>query len=134
MSLIYKHIKSIENFEDFPEYGARQLTDLGFSENDLLISCTEGGETPFVIGATEKALEISKRMPFFLYYNKDADLIKVALRSKKIIDNKRVRKGNLFVGPMALSGSTRLQATTIQMLCVGLALLEFENAVEEWEK
>ena len=127
-------IKSIENFEDFPEYGARQLTDLGFSENDLLISCTEGGETPFVIGATEKALEISKRMPFFLYCNKDADLIKVALRSKKIIDNERVIKVNLFVGPMALSGSTRLQATTIQMLCVGLALLEFENAVEEWEK
>ena len=40
-------IKSIENFEDYPDYGARQLVELGFSKNDLLISCTEGGETPF---------------------------------------------------------------------------------------
>jgi N-acetylmuramic acid 6-phosphate etherase len=127
-------IRSIENFEDFPHYGARQLVDLGFSENDLLISCTEGGETPFVIGATERAAEISKRKPFFLYCNEDSSLSRVALRSKRVLNNDSIRKVNLFVGPMALSGSTRLQATTIQMLCVGLALLEFEKASSELEK
>ena len=48
-------IKAIETFEDHPEYGARQLEELGFEDGDLLISPTEGGETPWVIGATERA-------------------------------------------------------------------------------
>ena len=48
-------IRSLEGFEDFPGYGERQLRELGFSENDLLLAITEGGETPFVIGACEAA-------------------------------------------------------------------------------
>ncbi len=116
-------IRSIENFEDFPDYGARQLIELGFAENDLLISCTEGGETPFVIGATEKAMSISKRNPFFLYCNKNEVLARVAARSRKLIKSSKVKKIKLITGPMALSGSTRLQATTVQMLFVGFALL-----------
>src|SRR5690606_5512089 len=48
-------VHSLEGFEDFPDFGARHLMGLGFTKNDLLIACTEGGETPYVIGATEKA-------------------------------------------------------------------------------
>jgi len=44
-------ISSIENFEDFTEYGVRQLIESGFKDGDLLVASTEGGETPFVIGA-----------------------------------------------------------------------------------
>ena len=62
-------VHSLEGFEDYPERGARQLEELGFGPNDLLISSTEGGETPFVIGATERAAEISKWKPYFLYCN-----------------------------------------------------------------
>ena len=51
-------VHAIEGFEDYPEYGAHQLNDLGFAENDLFIGITEGGETPFVIGATEEAAKI----------------------------------------------------------------------------
>ena len=49
----------------------------------MLISTTEGGETPFVIGATEAALSISERTPFFLYCNPDKILIETAERSEK---------------------------------------------------
>src|SRR5204862_6600590 len=48
-------VHSLEGFEDFPEYGARHLRQLGFGRNDLLIGSTEGGETPYVIGAVEEA-------------------------------------------------------------------------------
>ncbi len=58
-------IRSIENFEDFPQFGARQLLETGFKDGDLLIGTTEGGETPFVIGAVEKATQISKSKAFF---------------------------------------------------------------------
>lgn len=36
-------IKSIEDFEDHPEFAEQQLIQLGFKENDLLIGSTEGG-------------------------------------------------------------------------------------------
>ncbi|MBT6324893.1 MAG: SIS domain-containing protein [Bdellovibrionales bacterium] len=120
-------IKSIEKFEDFPEYGAQQLSDLGFKEGDLLIACTEGGETPFVIGATEKAVELSSVKPFFLYCNPDEILCNVAKRSKRIIENSSIVKINFEIGPMALAGSTRMQASTILQLAIGLPLLSFQE-------
>jgi N-acetylmuramic acid 6-phosphate etherase len=120
-------IKAVEQFEDYPEFGAQQLLELGFSAKDLLISTTEGGETPFVIGATEKAAEISHHAPYFLYCNPDKILIELVERSKRVIENDHIRKLNLTVGPMAISGSTRMQATTILMLAVGLAIIHFDQ-------
>jgi N-acetylmuramic acid 6-phosphate etherase len=116
-------IKAIETFEDHPEYGARQLEALGFIEGDLLIATTEGGETPFVIGAAERAAEISTNHPWFLYCNPDEQLIKVAARSKRVIKNRAIHKMNLAVGAMAVSGSTRLQSSTVLMAAIGFAFL-----------
>lgn len=126
-------IHSIEKFEDFPEFGKRQLIELGFKDGDLLISCTEGGETPFVIGATEAATQISKRKPYFLYCNPDAILKEVATRSKNVLENDNIKKINLTVGPMALTGSTRMQSTTILMYAVGLCL-EYFNETNNLEQ
>lgn len=116
-------VHSLEGFEDFPERGAKQLIELGFTENDLLISSTEGGETPFVIGATEKAAEVSKHAPFFLYCNPTFILKEKIERSRKVIDSPKIRCREVFVGPMALSGSTRMQASTVLMLTIGLGML-----------
>jgi N-acetylmuramic acid 6-phosphate etherase len=123
----YALIKSVESFEDKVEYGERQLMELGFTENDLLLSPTEGGETPFVIGATNLAARFSKRSPYFLYCNPDESLFSVQ-RSKEVIENPSIHKVNLTVGPMAISGSTRMQASTVLMLAIGMGLLyEHEN-------
>ncbi len=124
-------IHSIEKFEDFPEYGVRQLVELQFSGNDLLIATTEGGETPFVIGATNFAAENSKHSPYFLYCNPDDILIETVERSKEVILNPKIKKVNLSVGPMALTGSTRMQATTILMYFVGLSLLNAEKNIKD---
>lgn len=115
-------VRSIENFEDHPEFGVRQLMDLGFTANDLLISCTEGGETPFVIGATEHAASFSSRTPYFLFCNETEILATTVERSRRIIENKKIQKICLPTGPMALAGSTRMQATTVLMLAVGSAM------------
>jgi N-acetylmuramic acid 6-phosphate etherase len=121
-------IKSIENFEDRPDFGTRQLLELGFRDGDLLISTTEGGETPFVIGATESAAAHSHRAPYFLYCNPDDILCKHVERSRRVIQNPKIRKINLTVGPMAISGSTRMQASTILMMAVGLAMFGTKSA------
>jgi len=120
-------IRSIENFEDFPKYGARQLVESGFKDGDLLIGSSEGGETAFVIGAVEKAAEVSKRKPFFLYCNPDEILCKVAERSKSIIQNPGVEKIILNVGPMAVTGSTRMQSSTILLAAAGIALFYYKD-------
>ncbi|WP_395746161.1 SIS domain-containing protein [Prosthecobacter sp.] len=120
-------IKAIETFEDHPEYGARQLEELGFINGDLLIASTEGGETPFVIGAAERAAEISTNPPWFLYCNPDEQLVRVAARSRRVIENLAIRKLNLSVGAMAVSGSTRLQASTVLMAAIGFAFLHHRD-------
>lgn len=120
-------IRSVENFEDHPDYGERQLADLGFGRNDLFLGITEGGETPFVIGATLKASERSSRPPFFLYCNPDDLLCRAAERSARVIRDPRVNKINLTAGPMAVAGSTRMQASTVLMAAAGAALLFHER-------
>jgi N-acetylmuramic acid 6-phosphate etherase len=116
-------ISSVENFEDSPDFGVRQLKELGFQQGDLLISTTEGGETPFVIGAVEHAASYSNaRRPFFLYCNPD-DTLKSLERSRRVIESENIEKINLYVGPMSVSGSTRMQASTVLLAAIGMALL-----------
>jgi N-acetylmuramic acid 6-phosphate etherase len=124
-------VHSLEGFEDFPEFGARHLGELGFVSGDLLIGTTEGGETPYVIGAVEAAAQAAGangRAPFFLYCNPRALLIEKVERSRRILLDEKVRSIAVETGPMALTGSTRMQASTVLMLVVGLAL-EFQRDV-----
>lgn len=124
-------VHSLEGFEDYPELGKKHLIELGFGENDLLIASSEGGETPYVIGATEAAAEISKRQAFFLYCNPTAELVERIPRSQSIIENKKVTSIEIFVGSMALSGSTRMQASTALQLGIGWCLLEQEKELSD---
>jgi N-acetylmuramic acid 6-phosphate etherase len=115
-------VHSLEGFEDFPEFGARHLCQLGFGRNDLLIGSTEGGETPYVIGAVEKAAEMSSRAPQFLFCNPQEILLERVERSRRVLTDRRIQSFCLDTGPMALTGSTRMQASTVLMLVIGLAL------------
>jgi len=84
-----------------------------------------------VIGAVEKAVQLSHRKPFFLYCNPDEPLCKAAERSRLVIQNPSIEKINLTVGPMAVTGSTRMQASTILLAAAGIALL-FYNETNEY--
>jgi N-acetylmuramic acid 6-phosphate etherase len=116
-------IRAVENFEDYPEFGARQVADLGLGSGDLFIAITEGGETPSVLGSAQEALRRGATV-FVLYNNPTALLRAHITRSRELIDNPSVTVLDLFTGQMALSGSTRMQATTMEMLVVGAAMEE----------
>ena len=115
-------IKSVEGFEDFTEFGKKQIGDLGVSAKDVVFAITEGGETSFVIGTAWKGLEVGAKV-FFVYNNPDDILCQHVKRSREVIREPRIEKINLTTGPMSITGSTRMQATTIQ-LCVMLTVLE----------
>lgn len=115
-------IKSVESFEDQTFYGHRQLMDLGFRDGDLLIATSEGGETPFVIGSAQKASEVSRQKPYFIYCNPNEQLMGL-VRCEEVFRNDKIKKRSIPVGPMAISGSTRMQASTALMFAVGECLL-----------
>ena len=115
-------IKSVEGFEDFTAFGRKQIRDLGVNAKDVVFAITEGGETSFVIGTAWEGLE-SGAKTYFVYNNPDAVLCETVERSREVIQDARIEKINLTTGPMSITGSTRMQATTIQ-LCVVLTVLE----------
>ncbi len=112
-------IKSLEGFEDHGNYGVKQLLEAGFKDGDLLISATASGESPFILSATEYAAETSVK-PWFLHCNTN-EALKGRIKNH-VIYNPNVISMSLYVGQMALTGSTRMQATTALMLGIGLPL------------
>ncbi len=118
----YALIKSVEGFEDFTAFGRKQITDLGVSSKDVVFAITEGGETSFVIGTAWAGVDAGAKV-YFVYNNPDDILCATVERSREVIQDARIEKINLTTGPMAITGSTRMQATSIQ-LCVLLTVLE----------
>ena len=114
-------IKSVEGFEDFTQFGRRQIADLGVGPRDMVFAITEGGETSFVIGTAWEALEKGADV-VFVYNNPDDVLVATVARSREIIADRRIEKLELTTGPMAISGSTRMQATTIELAVVSTVL------------
>jgi N-acetylmuramic acid 6-phosphate etherase len=130
-------ISSLEGFEDLPLIGRLQLEDHGIKKGDVVVAVTEGGETSSVIGTVLAALEEWKRDEtyspqasrlrlYFVYNNPDDKLMPFA-RSRGVLQEPGITKINLTTGPQAITGSTRMQATTIETFVLGHVL---EDALE----
>jgi N-acetylmuramic acid 6-phosphate etherase len=118
----YALTKSVEGFEDFTAFGKKQINDLGVSARDVVFTITEGGETSFVIGTAWAGVEAGAKV-YFVYNNPDDILCRTVERSREVIEDRRIEKINLTTGPMAIMGSTRMQATSIQLIVL-LTMLE----------
>jgi N-acetylmuramic acid 6-phosphate etherase len=114
-------IKSVEGYEDFPDFGRYQLRERGVQAGDVVVAITEGGETPFVIGTAWEGLDAGAKV-FFVYNNPSELLCRHVKRSREVIEEPRITKLDLTTGPMAITGSTRMQATTAELFVVGSAL------------
>ncbi len=130
-------ISSLEGFEDLPLIGRLQLADRGIRRGDVVVCVTEGGETSSVIGTILAALDEwkengvydpaeTRQKLFFVYNNPDDRLLPFA-RSRRVLEEPGIMKINLTTGPQSITGSTRMQATTIETFVIGCAL---EEAVE----
>lgn len=121
-------ISSLEGFEDLLLIGRLQLEDRKIEKGDVVICVTEGGETSSVIGTILAALdqwkrakeyapeEIRKKL-YFIYNNPDKTLLPFN-RSRIVLEEAAITKINLTTGPQAITGSTRMQATTIETFVV----------------
>ncbi|TAK98446.1 MAG: hypothetical protein EPO07_12020 [Verrucomicrobia bacterium] len=125
-------IKAVEGFEDFTAFGKMQIGDLGVCEKDVVFAITEGGETSFVIGTAWKGVEVGAKV-YFVYNNPDDVLCEHVQRSREVIQDARIEKINLTTGPMGITGSTRMQATSIQ-LAVMVTVLEMVVRELVWDE
>ena len=130
-------ISSLEGFEDLQLIGRLQLHDRGIAKGDVVICVTEGGETSSVIGTVLAALDEWKSEPgydpaesrkdlYFVYNNPDDRLMPFD-RSRSVLTEPGITRINLTTGPQAITGSTRMQATTIETYVVAAVV---ETAVE----
>ncbi len=125
-------VSSLEGFEDLQLIGKLQLEDHGIRAGDVVICVTEGGETSSVIGTALAAAaqhdgnppEVRRRL-YFVYNNPD-EVLRRLTRSAAVLDHPAITKINLTTGPQAITGSTRMQATTIETFVLGAV---FEEAV-----
>ncbi|WP_226468571.1 hypothetical protein [Luteimonas panaciterrae] len=143
-------ISSLEGFEDLQLIGRLQLADHGIRKGDVVIEVTEGGETSAGIGTVLGALdqwkfvegeggnkpatnydpaEAAKHL-FFVYNNPDSVLLPFE-RSRQVIEQPGITKLNLTTGPQAITGSTRMQATTIETFVIAHAAQEAVERVLE---
>ena len=114
-------IKSVEGYEDFPDFGRYQLRKMGVGPGDVVVAITEGGETSFVIGTAWEGLDSGAKV-FFVYNNPTELLRRHIERSREVIEEPQITKIDLTTGPMAITGSTRMQATTAELFIVASAL------------
>lgn len=127
-------ISSLEGFEDLQLIGKLQLADHHIQQGDVIFAITEGGETSSVIGTIltgasqydAKDLEAQKHL-YFIYNNPDPVLL-LFDRSRAVLENNAITKICLFTGPQAITGSTRMQATTSETFVMGIIL---EQAIDK---
>ena len=117
----YALVRSVENFEDHAVTGAMQLRDLGFTSDDMLIGITATGETTSTVGSAMEAARTGAQV-FMLICVDPAPAMERLERCRELYSHPNVTAISMPVGGMALTGSTRMQSSTVEMLVAGAAL------------
>ncbi len=123
-------VRSVENFEDYQTFGAQQTVDSGATPGDVLIVLAECSLSSSTIGSAVKGAEMGIDT-YYLYCNPKEVLCEHLERARKVFSHDDITFLPLFVGNMAVAGSTRMQVTTVELLVAGVAL---ELAAWDWLK
>lgn len=108
--------RAVENVEDSPEAGRRDLEAAGVSDVDAVVGIAASGRTPYVLGAMQRARSLGA-FTISLTCNQGTQLSAIAEVAIEPV-----------VGPEIIAGSTRLKAGTatkmvLNMLSTGSMVL-----------
>ena len=123
-------VHSVENFEDYLTFGRQQVVEANVGPGDVVVALAECGLSASVNGAALQGEE-NGCQTYYLYCNPKEILYKHLDRVKESFDREKIIKIPLYVGNMAVAGSTRMQVTTVELLVAGAAL---ETAAYEYMK
>ena len=100
----------IESAEDNKEWGAKDLKDICFNKNDVLVGLAASGRTPYVVGAVEYAKSLGA-LTVSITCNEDLNSPLNSLVDYPI---------GIYAGPEAITGSTRMKAGTVQKMVTNM--------------
>lgn len=123
-------VRSVENYEDYMSFGRQQIIESGVGKGDLVVGLSECGLSASINGSV---LEADDRgcTTYYIYCNPKDILVKHLDRVRVVFEREHLKFISLYVGNMAIAGSTRMQVTTVELLAVGAAM---ELACWEWLK
>lgn len=117
----YAVIRAVESFEDSTALGKAQAKQWNFGPKDLLVGVTATGETTSILGTATQALADGARV-YMLICSDHRPLIDKMERARTVYEDPRCAVLNLPCGPMALTGSTRMQSSTFEQFAAAVAL------------
>jgi len=117
----YAVIRAVESFEDSTKLGEEQARELGLGAGDLLVGVTATGETTSILGTAMQALRDGASV-YMLICADHKPLVERMARAIAVYNDPGCSVMFLPCGPMALTGSTRMQSSTFEQLagCVAL--------------
>ena len=118
----YAVIRAVESFEDSTLLGKAQVSAWKLGAKDLLVGVTATGETTSILGTAVQALEDGAKV-YMLICADPAPLVQKMGRAREVYNHPNCSVLSLPCGPMALTGSTRMQSSTFEQLA-GAAALE----------
>ena len=101
-------LQAVENAEDDAELGARDLKNIQFCANDVLVGIAASGRTPYVLGAMAHASAVGATV-CSISCNPGSPLARAADISMVAV-----------VGPEIVTGSSRMKAGTAQKLMLNM--------------
>lgn len=123
----YAVIRAAESFEDSTKLGMEQAKQLKLCSKDLLVGVTATGETTSILGTTRQALADGAQV-YMLICADHKPLVEKMQRAAVVYADPNCRVLSLPCGPMALTGSTRMQSSTFEQLAAAAAL---ETALQD---
>lgn len=117
----YAIIRSVESFEDYTELGCAQARDMKVESGDLLIGVTATGETTSILGTAKQALASGAKVWMVICSDPESIIGKLA-RVDAVFTHENCESLYMKCGGMALTGSTRMQSSTIEQAIIGAAL------------
>ncbi|MBL7075277.1 N-acetylmuramic acid 6-phosphate etherase [candidate division KSB1 bacterium] len=101
-------VRAVEGAEDKREDGGKDLTEQGFTKDDILVGIAASRRTPYVIGAVEKARELGAMTIYLTTTPREEMNIPVDVAICPV------------VGPEVVMGSTRMKSGTAQKLILNM--------------
>lgn len=117
----YALIRSVENFEDFEVLSQKQVEELKVNSDDLLIGVTATGETTSVVGTAIAASKSGAEVYMVVCSDIQTMLGKID-RVDRLYLRDKVHVLYLQCGALAITGSTRMQSSTIEQAVIMSAL------------
>ncbi len=121
----YAVIRAVEFFEDYETLSAQQVDELNVGSGDLLIGVTATAETTSILATAYRASTRGASV-CMVVCSDPKHLIGKMERADRLYTREDVDVVYLPCGPMAVTGSTRMQSSTIEQTVIATA---FEAAL-----